>query len=220
MAWDQEVPPEEDEAEETDGEDEGEVEGFLYEEAEDLSEELEGEGEPQTPAVAPAVAPAGPPPAEAVQLAGLLRRAHSGAGWFYLIAGLSLLNSVLCQAGTSFMFIFGLGMTLPVDVVTRGMAGEWGPFVIVIGLALSALVAAMFVGIGLLARKGYTLAFVVGVLLYAADALLLVLIQYWLEVGFHILALAFLISGLVATVKLRAMLRRPAENPAQAGAEG
>lgn len=43
-------------------------------------------------------------------------RLNSGAGWFYWIAGLSLLNSIIMLSGSDLYFVIGLGITQIIDV--------------------------------------------------------------------------------------------------------
>ena len=45
----------------------------------------------------------------------LERQITNGANWFFWIAGLSLINSVLHLAGVSISFLIGLGLTELID---------------------------------------------------------------------------------------------------------
>src|SRR5438270_8958597 len=85
---------------------------------------------------------------------------RSGANWFFWIAGLSVINSVIAATGSNLNFVVGLGATQAVDafgsVVIGGSAGT------VIALVFDALLAAGFAGLGLAARKGASWGFIVG----------------------------------------------------------
>jgi hypothetical protein len=144
------------------------------------------------PAPAPAPVPSGPTPA---QIAVVRNRAimHSGARWFYWIAGLSIVNSVVFWTGSTWGFAIGLGMTDAANafgqVVVTGTAG------IVIALFADAVIAGAFVGLGYMAQKGAQWAFIVGLVVYGLDALLMVWATDWLSVVFHGLALYFIYRG-------------------------
>jgi hypothetical protein len=149
------------------------------------------------------------PPAAAAEArqAAILR---SGASWFFWIAALSVVNSILFAAGSNWGFVIGLGIADAADafgeVVITGVAGT------VIALAFDVLVAAGFAGLGLAARKGAQWAFIVGMVIYGLDALLLAWAADWLSVAFHGLALFYLFKGFQASRQL-ASLRLAAALP-------
>jgi hypothetical protein len=118
---------------------------------------------------------------------------RSGASWFYWIAGLSLVNSIVAFTGSSWHFLIGLGITQVIDA-----AGS--P---VIALVLNIVVAGVFVLFGFFAHKGHLWAFILGMVLFALDGIIFVLAQDWLGVGFHALILFFLFRGLSALRQLR-----------------
>lgn len=168
------------------------------------------------PLFAPAVGTAGPlaaggvtagTAATAAQAADPVKYSHmrSGASWFYWIAGLSLINSIAAFAGQSFRFIFGLGITQFLDAAASGM-GSSGPL---IALVLDLVAAGIFVLLGFFSHKGHRWAFIVGILLFALDTLLLVIAlavaQIWLDVALHVVVLLLLIRGLAACWKLRSV---------------
>ena len=47
----------------------------------------------------------------------LAQRVKSSANWFYWIAGLSVVNSIVVHTGSSWSFIAGLGITQLIDAV-------------------------------------------------------------------------------------------------------
>ena len=72
---------------------------------------------------------------------------RSRAAWFYWLAGLSVVNSVLLHMGAGIQFIFGLGFTSLVDgIVFSGGPPTGGARLI--GLGLDAMIAAVFAGFG------------------------------------------------------------------------
>jgi len=89
------------------------------------------------------------------------------SSWFVVIAGLSLVNSVLSMTGASIHFIFGLGLTQIVDVLAHDSGGAG----IVLDLIINGMIAAVFVFFWHFARKGAKWAFFAGMALYIVDAL-------------------------------------------------
>ena len=129
---------------------------------------------------------------------------RSGARWFFWIAGLSIVNSVLFWAGSNWSFVVGLGMT---DVANAfGQIAITGATGTVVALCFDALIVAGFAGLGLMAQKGAQWAFIVGMVAYGLDALLLLWATDWLSVAFHGLALFYLWRGFRAS---RALPRAP-----------
>ena len=112
----------------------------------------------------------------------------AGARWFWWIAGLSLVNTVLLYAGADISFVVGLGITTLASIfMTMTMA------VVVIAVTL-----ALYFFFGLEAQKGRAWAFYAGLAVYAFDALVFVYIEDWMSVAFHGLAIYFIVKGLMA----------------------
>ena len=125
--------------------------------------------------------------------------ARSGAGWFYWIAGLSLINSISMLSGSGWGFIVGLGITQVID----GLASELGSSGRLVALMLDLLAAGVFVFFGVFANKRYAWAFIVGMVLYALDGLIFVLVGDWLSAGFHVFVLLCILAGFSANQKLK-----------------
>jgi hypothetical protein len=124
----------------------------------------------------------------------------SGASWFYWIAGLSLINSIAAFMHWNFQFIFGLGVTKVLD----GFSAELGAGGVAIALILDLVIAAIFVVFGIFANKAHSWAFIIGMLCFAADAVLVLAFGRLFNVAFHALVLFFLFRGFVACRKLKA----------------
>ena len=71
----------------------------------------------------------------------------SGARWFWWIAGLSLVNSVILHSGGGTSFVIGLGFTQIVDALFQSLKP------VAFGIALFAL--GFFFAMGWYATKGY-----------------------------------------------------------------
>ena len=106
---------------------------------------------------------------------------HRGANWFFLIAGLSVVNVISAVSGSQWTFFGGLGVTQLVSLVAMRM----GTSAQMVALFLNIWATAFFVCMGIFARKGQQWAFIAGMALYAADALIVVYMQAWLMLAFH-----------------------------------
>jgi hypothetical protein len=162
--------------------------------------ELQGLFEPvSAPAAAPATPGAIRPADTSVAAGASVARMKVSASWFYWVAGLSLVNSIMAFAGQSWRFIFGLGITQIIDEFASQMTGSGK----VIALALNVAVAGIFVLFGFFAHKGHTWAFIVGMVLFALDGVILVLASAWLGVAFHAYVLFRLFQGFTACRELK-----------------
>lgn len=125
-----------------------------------------------------------------------------GARWFWWIAGLSLVNSVLIHGGSDTSFVIGLGFTLIADSVFHELKA--------VAFAIDAVALGVIFGLGWFAGKGHVWAFITGIVLYCLDALIYLPLEAWMSVGFHVFALVFIFKGLMA---LRAALKAAAAPP-------
>lgn len=140
------------------------------------------------PAVMPGAQPvAASPGANPAALA----QVKSGASWFYWIAGLSLVNSISAFAGSDWRFILGLGIRQLIDALGQGIEGS-GKY---IALVLDLVAAGVLVLFGVFGGKGHLWAFVVGMVLFALDGVLFLLVQDWIGVAFHAFVLYCLFRG-------------------------
>ena len=127
----------------------------------------------------------------AIQLANVKARIRVSADWFFWIAGLSLINSLLMEFGGGIHFVIGLGMTEVVDAVMAKQASAH-----VTGWVVNIVIAGVFALFAKFGREGSKGAFIVGMVVYAADALLMAKFQVWLGVAFHAYALYRIYLGL------------------------
>ena len=155
---------------------------------------------PLFPTAPPAIAPRTlAPPAGAEDFA-TVARLKSGASWYYWIAVLSLVNSVVAFSGSDWRFLIGLGITQIFDAVGAEMGGS-GKLVV---LVLDLLVAGAFITFGVFANKRHLWAFITGMVLFALDGGIFLLAQDWVGVGFHAFALFYLFRGMSACRELKA----------------
>lgn len=144
-----------------------------------------------------------PPQPTDAQRANLIRQALNiqvkrGANWFFLIAALSLVNTVITLVGGATRFVVGLGVT---DIVA-GVAREFGNSGMVVSIVVNVVAAGIFAGFGLLARTNKSWSFIVGMVLYTLDGLLFLLVPDIMSIAFHVLALVFMFKGLKANMDL------------------
>lgn len=128
-----------------------------------------------------------------ISISKLEEQLNSGANWFYWIAVLSLVNSVIILSGSDRYFIIGLATTLMTDLVIN----SW------FALVFDVIVAGVLIAFGIFAKKGKSGIFVVGMTLYGLDAMLYIAFDDYLSFAFHLLALYGIYRGLNASMKLK-----------------
>jgi hypothetical protein len=114
-------------------------------------------------------------------------RVQSAARWFWWIAGLSVINSVVLLTGGTFNFVLGLAVTQLADGAFHNLK--------IIALVFDALVVGFFFGAGFFAKKGHLWAFVVGGIAYLGDGIVFALFSEWVAVAFHAYALFMIYHG-------------------------
>jgi hypothetical protein len=111
------------------------------------------------------------------------KRFAAGAQWFYWIAGLSMINSIIQISGGQWRFIFGLGIVDLAEAVVQAANLGLGGHIFAFMFALTA--AAVFCLFGYLSRLKMRWPFYVGMTLYTLDALLLLLLGDYLSAAVH-----------------------------------
>ena len=169
-----------------------------------MSTELETRPNETAPAVEPAAAD-GPAPEAGAGLDGdetaLAGRIVSSARWFYWVAALSLVNSIIVIAGGDWSFLFGLGTTQFVDgIVVLAVQEDPGAalFAKGLGLGIDLMIAGIYALFGWLAARRRTWAFAVGMILYAMDGMIFLFFRDFLGLAFHGWVLFSLFTGLHA----------------------
>ena len=129
----------------------------------------------------------------------------SGARWFFWVAGLSIINSIIIMNDGNWAFLAGLAITEVISGFAVGLSAELGTSVTIIAFVLDVLVAGVFAMFGWFAQKGHTWAFIVGLIFYVLDGLIFVVFQEWLSVAFHGFVVYCLIRGLMANQNWKAL---------------
>ena len=136
----------------------------------------------------------------------LEKQMKNGASWFFWIAGLSLINSLVFLFGGSIYFVVGLGITQIVDGIFDILATEISPdltlFIQIVGLAINLVILGVLVFLGFKARNRKKWAFITGLVLYGLDVLILIWAGDLFSILFHALALYGFFQGYRAAGKL------------------
>ena len=121
------------------------------------------------------------------------------ADWFFWLAILSVINSLIVYYYQVPNTPIALGITQWVDGTTSGFNSKMTTTALVVNI----LIAAALAGFGVLARRGSDIAFVLGIFLYVIDAVLIIGVRDFFGFGVHLLALFFLVKGLLASRHIR-----------------
>ena len=136
----------------------------------------------------------------------LENKIKSGVNWFFWIAGLSMVNTVIYLFGFTLTFVIGLGATQIVDGIMSGLATnlEQGGIVVrLIGLVIDFFIAGIFVLFGILGRKRFRWSIIFGMVLYAIDGVILLLFKDFFGAAFHAWALFGIWGGLKSINELK-----------------
>ena len=143
----------------------------------------------------------------------LRRQMLGGANWFFWIAALSLVNSIISLYGGGWGFSIGLGFTQMIDALAHSyVAGGGGEWLKTAVFLLDLAIVGLFAVFGIFARRANMMAFITGLILYVLDAVLFFFsgrigdfFHYTgaiLGVLIHAVAIYFIFSGLLAARKL------------------
>jgi len=124
-----------------------------------------------------------------------VREMQKGANWFYWVAILAVVSTLLIYFYNFSTYLIGLGVNEYVDArfASDGDTQRWA------GLALNVAFAGMLALFGYFARKGNDMAFILGIFLYFVDAVILLGYRELFAFSFHLVALFFIGKGLLAS---------------------
>jgi zinc transporter ZupT len=122
------------------------------------------------------------------------------SSWFFIIAVLSVVNSIIVLTGSHWNFIVGLGTTQVIDGIIAGVTKEStgvgaGVFA-AIALMINVIIAGIYVALGIFARKRHNWAYITGMVLYGLDGVIFLFVAAWLNVAFHGFILFSLFNGI------------------------
>jgi hypothetical protein len=143
----------------------------------------------------------------------------TGANWFYWIAALTMITSLITFGGGSWRFLISLGSTQIIDGIAQALAQELGGAAKVVGLVLDLIVTGLFVMFGWLANQKHLWAYIVGMVAFGLDGLLSLMFGDWIGVIAHAVVLFFLFRGLQNGRSLVALEKAMTEQRAAAAAQ-
>ncbi len=130
----------------------------------------------------------------------LLARIRSSAAWFYWIAGLSLVNSIVTYFKASVQFTIGLMSSQVLDAIIGSIeAGVLRN----VAIGFDALLIFVFALLAYYAGQLKRWAFITGMVLYILDSGLALFFQDYISFGFHVFALVMIFKGFSALNALR-----------------
>lgn len=153
--------------------------------------------------------------ADYAQHAELSQRYKNGANWFYWIAGLSIVTSIIAFAGGGWGFIISLGTTQVIDAVAAELSAGLGGAPRVVALVLDLLVTGAFVAFGVLAGKRFLWAYMIGLVAFLLDGLVSLLVQDWLGVVAHAVVLFIMFRGFQAGRELTSLEQAMAQQASE-----
>jgi hypothetical protein len=163
-------------------------------------------------ASAPEAAVVAVPPLEAApdalreQIRALFERGKQGAAWFYWVAGLSAINTIIALTGNQWGFALGLGVTTIANAVAmEGVPAESRGLAIGVAVVFNVIVLGCVTLCGWLSQQRYLIPFALGMVLYLFDGLLFLLMFDIMSIALHGFALFCMISGFNAYRQLNAL---------------
>jgi hypothetical protein len=152
----------------------------------------------------------------------LAARVKHGANWFYWIAGLSVVNTLVYVSGSNVAFLAGLGLTQLTDALVDVAIENGAPAAMkIVAVVFTLALVIIFALFGYFGGKRSSAAFLVGIVIYVLDGLLLLMLGELFGFGFHVFALIFIVRGFLACRTLNAIdaaraLQPPPPPPLQA----
>lgn len=131
------------------------------------------------------------------------QRIRSGASWISAVGLFSFFNTLLGLFKASMRFVIGLGATQIIQYFAMMLSqnSDNHTLFIAMNLGLNLLIAGIFLILGWFAKREHGWAWLLGMVLYLVDTGIMVWIQYWPGVIFHIFALVSMIVGYIALLK-------------------
>ncbi len=143
----------------------------------------------------------------------LFERGKNGAAWFYWIAGLSLINTVMVLSQGGLAFALGLNITMIPDSIAADVAlrPEGNLTVLAVALVFDAVILGLFVFCGYLSQRRVLSIFALGMAIYLLDGVIgFVLMGFndLMGIGIHAFALWSMWSGFTAYRELNLLQQR------------
>lgn len=141
----------------------------------------------------------------------LSQRFRSGAHWFYWIAALTLVTSIISVLGGGWRFFLSLEITQVIDAFAVLFSEQLGDATKVIAIVLDIFITAMFAGFGYLATKRRLWAYVAGMVVFLLDGLLSLVFVDFIGIIVHGFVLFVMVRGFMAGREMLSLERAMAE---------
>jgi len=142
----------------------------------------------------------------------LVRQAKGGINWFYWVAALSIINTIITLTGGLANFFLGFGLIPLVNALLAraaqgALAGGTDLNLVtrLAGAVIDLALGGVFLLFGYLGQRSHRNWILVGIALYTFDGFIFLLYQDWLGVLFHAYVIYSLIRGLRAMDALSRM---------------
>ena len=137
----------------------------------------------------------------------LMKRAKDGINWFYWVALISVITTIIFVTGGTPNFFLSLGVNQLVVGYTVAVANgtQVAPLMHWVAGAIELLLAGVFVLFGYRGSRSYRSWIVAGIMLYALDGLIFAYLGVWLGVIVHAFVMYNLVRGLRALDSLKRM---------------
>ena len=132
---------------------------------------------------------------------------NKGAGWFYWIVGLTIINTIIVMSGSDFSFSLGATATLFANVFARESHSSSAHLFAII---FDVVVVAFYAMCGVMGGRGATWAFILGLIFFALDSLLALIGFQIIGILIHGYALFCIFNGMMACVNLNRLQREKA----------
>jgi hypothetical protein len=139
---------------------------------------------------------------ETVHYLQLKQKYRSGVHWFYWIAALTLVTSLMSLAGGGWRFFLSLGVTQFIDAVAVELSASLGNATKVIAIVLDIFAVAVFAAVGFLAGKKHLWAYIVGLVLFLLDGIASLVFGDWLGVVAHAVVLFIMVRAFKSGLEL------------------
>ena len=133
-------------------------------------------------------------------------KVKSGAGWFTIIALLTLINTIITISGQDWGFAVGLGITIFTDLAGVALSEQFGILAKVGAVVFSLICAGTFFAVGVAASKRKVSMYVLGTLLYGIDTLITLVTVDPVAIGIHVVVLVLLVQSIVKCRKLNRII--------------
>ncbi len=121
-----------------------------------------------------------------------------GARWYYWIAALSIVNTIISYFKGDVSFIIGLGITQIGDGLVAKEIGDASTITPIIGWIIIIVPTIFYFLMGFFAIQKKSWAFITGMIFYFIDALIFLMGPDYFSIAFHAYALYRIFNGLKA----------------------